>query len=429
MYCDKIYGAVRWFKQRPFILFAVLHAILFLAVFASLDYLVGGNGYERNIAIKMLDGMLPYSDFTSEYPPLALFSFLAPALFSSTQPLYGFFFAVEIYLLDLVILFILVKFAPRLKLQILPVLSIYTLCLVAIGPIVTGRFDLLPATLVLIALYAFVRGKNKIAWGFLALGAVAKLYPLVIAPLFALYLLRQRQYLRLVQGIAVFGGVILVLNLPWVIIDADGFWQFLTYHMERGLHSESSYGSVLLIGQLMGITQVGAGLTYGSWNLVSTMAESLSRVSFYVTAGFLFVTYAFYARQLWKKQIVLSVKRVLDIEAMEQILRYTLVVVFIMLLTSKVFSPQFIIWLCPLIPLVRARWRYVPLVLFLIAGVITQYIYPHNYVEFELFTPYFVALHAFRNLLLLAMVVIYLLPIRSAQVNVKESVVRNHSLV
>ena len=427
MYYDKIYKVVIWLKQRPLIFFAVLHAILFLAVFASLDYLVGGNSYEQSLAIKILEGMLPYSDFASEYPPLALFSFLIPALFSTTQPLYDIFFAIEIYLLDLVVLFILVKFASRLKLQIWPVLSIYTLCLVAIGSIITGRFDLLPATLVFIALYAFVSGRNKIAWGFLALGAAAKLYPLVIAPLFALYLLRQRQYRRLAQGIAIFGGVILVLNLPWVIIDADGFWQFLSYHMERGLHSESSYGSVLLIGQLMGMTQVGAGLTYGSWNLVSPVAENLSRASFYITAGLLFVTYAFYARQLWQQPGDLSIKKVFGNEAVALILRYTLIVVFIMLLTSKVFSPQFLIWLCPLIPLVRARRRYVPLLLFLVAGAITQYIYPHNYIAFELFTPHLVVLHALRNLLLAAMVVIYLLPMRSSPVKVEEGVANNHS--
>jgi uncharacterized membrane protein len=282
---------------------------------------------------------------------------------------------------------------------------------------------------VLVALYAFISGKNKIAWGCLALGASAKLYPLVIAPLFFLYLLRQKQYRRLAQGIAIFGGVILVLNLPWVIIDADGFWQFLSYHLERGLHSESSYGSVILIWQVMGLTQVEAGLTYGSWNLVSPMAENLSRASFYITAGLLSVIYVFYARQLWqKKPGDISIRGLLNNEAVA-LLRYTLVAVLIMLLTSKVFSPQFLIWLCPLIPIVGARWRYVPLVLFLIAGAITQYIYPHNYIAFELFTPHLVILHAIRNLLLVVMAVIYILPMRSSPLKVEEGVASNHSPV
>jgi len=418
-----------WLKQRPLVFFAILHALLFLAVFANLDYLVGGNSFERGFAVKILEGMVPYSDFASEYPPLALLSFLIPALLSPTQPLYDIFFALEIFLLDLVVLFILAKLAPRLKLQIWPVLSVYTLCLVAIGPIVTGRFDLLPAILVLVALYAFISGKNKIAWGCLALGASAKLYPLIIAPLFFLYLLRQKQYRRLVQGIVIFGGVILVLNLPWVIINADGFWQFLSYHLERGLHSESSYGSVILMGQVMGLTQVEAGLTYGSWNIISSTADTMASYSFYITVALIVFLYSLYLKILLKKPQPprIDAKGALDSEAAQLILRCSILAVLIMLLTSKVFSPQFLIWLCPLIPLVTARWRYIPLLLFLVACVITQYIYPHNYIAFELFTPHLVVMLAIRNLLLVAMAVIYLLPMRSSPVKVEEGVANNHS--
>lgn len=411
---------IRQMRERPLLFFAVLHAILFLAVSANLDQIVGNVGMERQIAIKMLDGQVPYSDFLSEYPPLALLSFLLPALLFPTQPFYSFFFAVEIFLLDLVVLFILAKLASRLKMQAWRVLGIYTICLLAMGPIVTGRFDLLPAALVLLALYAFISGRNKTAWAVLALGATAKLYPLVIAPIFALYLLRHRRYRRLIQGIAVFGGVVLALNLPWIIINADGFWQFLSYHMERGLHSESSYGSVLLIGQVIGMTQVEAGLTYGSWNISSPMANTLYQASFYVTAGFLLLAYALYARRLWKKSATAAETEIFSNEAIELILRFSLLAVFIMLLTSKVLSPQFLIWLCPLIPLVKGRWRYFTLVLFLVIGGITQYIYPHNYIDFELATlgselgkPYLVVMLALRNLLLMAMAVAYILPLRA----------------
>ncbi|MCJ7769523.1 MAG: glycosyltransferase 87 family protein [Dehalococcoidales bacterium] len=427
MYYDKIGEVARWLKQRPLVFFALLHALLFLAVFANLDYLVGGNSFERGFAAKILEGMVPYSDFASEYPPLALLSFLIPALLSPTQPLYDIFFALEIFLLGLVVLFILVKLAPRLKLQIWPVLSVYTLCLVAMGPIVTGRFDLLPATLVLVALYAFISGKNKIAWGCLELGASAKLYPLIIAPLLFLYLLHQKQYRRLAQGIAIFGGVILVLSLPWVIINADGFWQFLSYHLERGLHSESSYGSVILMGQVMGLTQVEAGLTYGSWNIISPAANVMAKSSFYITAAFLVFLYFIYIKILLKKPHRIDAKGALDSEAAQLILRCSILAVLIMLLTSKIFSPQFLIWLCPLIPLVTARWRYIPLLLFLVACAITQYIYPHNYIAFELFTPHLVVMLAIRNLLLVAMAVIYLLPMRSSPVKVEEGVANNHS--
>jgi hypothetical protein len=93
-----------------------------------------------------------------------------------------------------------------------------------------------------------------------------------------------------------------------------------------------------------------------------------------------------------------------------------------MLLTSKVLSPQFLIWLCPLLLLVVVRWRYALPVLFLFIGGITQYIYPHHYLEFESVVPYIVVLLAVRNLLLVAMAVLLLLPLRSSPVNGEEQI-------
>lgn len=417
MYFKGVAWVIQKVRERPLLFFALLHAILFLAYFAILDQSVGNAGVPRQFAVKILDGQLPYSDFVCEYPPLALLSFLLPALFSTTQPAYGFLFALEMLLLDLVVLFILAKFAARFKMRVWRFLSIYTLCLLAIGPIVTGRYDLLPATLVLVALYAFVSGRHKTAWAVLALGATAKIYPVIIAPLFALYLLHHRQYRQLAQGIAIFGAVLLAINLPWIIINADGFWQFISYHLERGLHSESSYGSVLLVGQIMGLTHVTGELTYGSWNLSSPMADTLSQVSSYITASLLMFLYALYTHQLLRKSDPVAKAAMLNTGAVELILRYSLLAVFIMLLTSKLFSPQFLIWLCPLIPLVRARWRYVPLVLFLVIGGLTQYIYPHYYLDFEAFVPYLVIMLAIRNFLLVVMAILYLLPTRSLSAN------------
>lgn len=424
MFLDRAKWSIQKIRERPLVFFAILHAILFLAVSANLDGrygLVGFGGLEGDIASRILNGQVPYSDFVCEYPPIALLSFLIPGLISTAQTAYGFLFASEMLILDLVVLFILWKLASRFKMSIWCVLGFYTLCLMAMGVMATGRFDLLPATLVLVAIYAFISGKNKTAWAVLALGFTAKLYPIIIAPLFALYLLRHREYKKLIYGIAIFGAIMLVLNLPWIIINADGYWQFLSYHLERGLHSESSYGSALLVWQTLGNAPMAADLTYGSWNLISPMADSLARLSFYITAILLLITYAFYATRLWEKSGDIAEEKIFGNGAAELMLRYSLVAVFIMLLTSKVFSPQFLIWLCPLLPLARVRWRYIVWGLFLVVGGLSQYIYPYHYIEFEYATlgsafgeTYLIAMLAIRNFLLVVMAVIYLLPLGSS---------------
>lgn len=412
MYYDRISRAIQWLRQRPFIIFAILHAVLLLAIFAVFDYNVMGHGLEQLIAQRILDGNIPYRDFLVEYPPLALLSFLLPALPSPDIAVYGFLFAVEMYLLDLVVLFILYKLARRLNLKAWYVLGAYTLCLAAVGTLVTGRFDMLPTALVLVALYAFMNGKNKTAWAFLALGLTTKLYPIIIAPLFALYLLRQKQYRRLVQGVAVFGVVVLLLNLPWVFLSADGYWYSLEYHMLRGLHSESSYGSIILLGQTLGLMQVDADLTYGSWNIISPLADTLAKYSFYITTVFLLSAYGLYARRLWQKPKDEGGGTGLNNGAIRQLLLFSLLVVLIMLLASKVFSPQYLIWICPLIPLVTERQFYNPLLMFLVAAGISQYIYPHHYLDFEYATygpqygyQYMVVMLFIRNLLILAITI------------------------
>ena len=422
MYFEGFAWVIQKVREKPLIFFALLHAILFLAVSANLDQSVGNCWVERGVAMNIIDGQVPYRDFSTEYPPLAILTFLLPALVYSVQPVYSLLFALEIFIIDLAVLFLLAKFACRLTMQIWKVYIVYTLCLLAIGPIITGRYDLLPATLVLLALYAFISGRNKTAWAVLALGIMAKVYPVIIAPFFAIYLLRYRQYRRLVQGITIFLAVALIISLPWLVLDADDYWQSISYHLERGLHIESSYGSVLLVGQILGLTQTTGEFSYGSWNLSSPMADSLAHISTYVTAGLLLLVYALYARRLWRESN--------DVEplgmtggAAASLLRYSMLAVVIMLLGSKLFSPQFIIWLCPLLPLVIVRWRYALPVLFLVTGGITQYIYPHNYLDLEMVVPYVVVLLAVRNFLLVVMAVILLLPPRFLSANGEKGVV------
>jgi hypothetical protein len=49
------------------------------------------------------------------------------------------------------------------------------------------------------------------------------------------------------------------------------------------------------------------------------------------------------------------------------------------MITNKVFSPQFMVWLYPLFPLVNGRLRPAIWVAFLLTACLTWYIYPLNY--------------------------------------------------
>ncbi len=394
--------------KKTVIIFGAIHAVIFLGVLATVAHFLypGTGGLENFLAQLILppDWQIPYHDFASEYPPLALLSFVLPGLVTSSTVVYSWLFAAEMMIFDLLALAMIADLASRLKMSVKNTLTVYTLLIVATGPILVARYDVLPAVLVLAALWAFVRGKNKLAWAAAALGFAAKLYPIIILPIFVVYQLKNRQYGRMITGGAVFAAVTLITIVPWIIIDAGGYWHSWTYHLERGLHSESTYGTALLTGQSMGLTTVQGVFTFGSWNLSSPLADSLAKMSFYISGAILLVVYGLY---LWRlqKEPERILKAALSEPSTAQLLKYATIVVAVFLLTNKVFSAQYLAWLCPLIPLAADR-RYFAPIAFIIAGVITQYIYPYNYIPFELGEALPVLVLLFRNVLLILMTVL-----------------------
>jgi uncharacterized membrane protein len=392
--------------QNPVFWFAV-HAVIFLYIFINLGWAYYTSPtpgvVENKLALKMLEGQVPYSDFACEYPPLALLIFIIPALFFRSLSPYYIAFATEIFLFDLLAIALIVYISRRLNISTARSLTVYTFFIAIVaGPIVIQRYDLVPAVLVLAALAALIKGKSNTAWAVLALGVMTKLYPLVIAPLFVIWHIMKRQYRQLVKGVTVFLAVIFVLAIPWVIIDAPGFWGFISYHLERGLHAESLYGSFVLIGQLLGLTQVEGALSYGSYNLISPLADNISETSFYIMAVIFIALYLLFTFQLQKRQDSITSLETPAAETEAALLRYASLAVIVFLLSSKVFSIQYMIWLCPLLPLLHIRRSNLIVILLLIAGVFTLYIYPFNYTPFTHFETLPVIIMASRNLLLLS---------------------------
>jgi uncharacterized membrane protein len=304
---------------------------------------------------------------------------------------------------SLLVLLMLADLASTWRISVRNTLAVYTLVIVAVGPILVARYDLLPAMLVMGAVWAFIKGKNKLAWTTVALGFAAKLYPIIIVPFFFINQMKNRQYSIFIKGGAVFLITLAVVFLPWIIIDSSGFWASFTYHFERPLHSESTYGTVLLAGQVLGLTRLSADLTFGSWNLISPLADRLATISFPLTAGVLLILYGRYAWRLRRDPEQRLTK--MPTPYAINLLKYTGIAVAVFLLTNQVFSAQYMAWLCPLLPLAAGGKQYLAPALFMLAAVMTQYVYPHNYIGFELgeAVPVFVLL--FRNLILIGMVV------------------------
>ncbi len=398
-------------KRAPLIPFILLRALIFLVFFfLARQFYFDPGALELDFARHILEGKLPYRDFASEYPPLALISFLLPALICPTNPAYIIAFALEMLVFDLATLGLIASLAPRLKFSVEYLLGVYTVLIIAVGPIVILRYDLLPATLTLAALTSFIDGGNLTAWLLTAFGASAKLYPVIIAPLMALNLFHRREIGKLIKGGIAFILTFLIINLPFYLLSPENFLDIFTYHAKRGLHAESSYASVLLIGRILGLNRVTGRFNFGSWNLASPLADRLADLSFYISASLLLTVYAIYFWKLGRKPEPPKEKPEMTPAGTELFLRYGTLAVAIFLTTGKVLSPQYLIWLLPLLPVARGRCHTAQWLIFAAAGFTTQFIFPYNYINFETFNPPYVLVMAIRNALLIVLAVMLALP-------------------
>ncbi len=379
-------------RQWPILtFFCLVNILIFLFVFPS-----GGpdvEGYYEYASLTR-EGQLPYRDFSLEYPPGAFMVFFLPRLFTSSLEAYGQAFAIEMLVFNLIGLLGAMKLGQQLGQKCWKTGLLYTLAVLAIGDLVVQRYDLAPAALTLLAILFFCQKHYNIAWAFLAIGTMTKLYPAALAPLFFVYQLKHYRWQQLIIPIVIFLLVILDMARPFIFIDIGGFIEAFTVQGSRDLQVESVYASLLLLGQMLGIGTAQVYQGRYSVDVEAPLSQPLAQYSFAVTAVCLLITYALF----WRRQKNTSGNNV------SLMVNTSLLVTTILLITSKVFSAQFIIWLLPLIALVDSRqiiWT-----LFIITAGLTYYIYPMHYGELMDMQSRLVIILFIRNLLMIAIAIL-----------------------
>jgi uncharacterized membrane protein len=345
-------------------------------------------------ASQVINGSLPYRDFAVEYPPLAFVFFLLPRLFTSTLAAYTVAFQAEVFLFDLLGLYLIYRIARYQGKAPWKMLIVYSIAVLAIGPNIIHTYDIFVAILVLLSLYCFWMGKHKISWVILALGVMTKIYPVVIAPVFLLFYLNTRQYQRMWSGITVFTACILVISLPFLFAGPDSYFSFLSYHAERPLQIETTYSSILMFIGRFSPTFLQLEFGAGSNNLVGPWPEALTQISLGISVFLLLMGYCLiYYRMKTEKN------------HLPEIGAYSLLVISILVITSKILSPQYLIWLLPLLPLLSGRKRYIIWALFAVTGALSYYIYPVLYLELGNFNSWASIVLLIRNICLVLLTV------------------------
>jgi uncharacterized membrane protein len=313
-------------------------------------------------------GDVPYRDFVPEYPPLALPVFVVPSLVvgaDASQERYARAFDVEMLVcgaaLVVLVWWTLVALGASGAALVLP-LAFVAVAPLLLGSLVLTRFDLWPVLLTSAALAALVSGRDRLGAGLLGAAVAAKLYPAVLVPLVAVWIWRRRGRRELLVAAGVFGAVLALCVVPFLLVAPDGVASSLWRQLDRPLQLESLPAALLV---LAGAADVET--SHGSQNLAGNAGVALGIVMSVAAAAVLVWLWLRFPRGPME-----PARLVCDTAAC--------VVAFVAL--GKVLSPQFLLWLVPLVPLVRGRRGLAASALLAVALVLTQSWFPRQYWDY-----------------------------------------------
>ena len=327
----------------------------------------------------MRAGHLPYRDFAVEYPPGALPMFLFPTWITYNYD-DNFWWGMATLGVCTLGLAALCR-PPRVA---IPFIAVSPLL---IGSYLPTRFDLWPTALVLLSLALLLRDHHRLGWAALAAAFSAKLFPLVLVPIAAIWTVRRRGWDELWAGSAIGMGVVIAAFGPFAILAPRGLYQSLVGQLSRPLQIES-----LAATFYMTLGHPREEVTHGSFNLVGH--DGVAAASSVVSALAIGAVWLSFARGPAERA---------------RLLRLSAACVCAFIAFGKVLSPQFLIWLVPLVPLTRGRRGLLATGLLAAALIDTQIWFPQRYFPY-VYHSHLAWLVLLRDLLLVALFFVLSLP-------------------
>lgn len=199
---------------------------------------------------------------------------------------------------------------------------------VAPGIVLAGtiNWDLWAVMLATLGMLFFARNRPVAAGVFIGLGTALKLYPLLILGAVLVLAIRSGKFRPLVLSTGAAAATWLVVNVPFMIKDFGGWRYFLTFTQDRGAGYSSVWFAYNEVAERLGWSAVGAEfINFWAFTLFAAACAGIAVLGLTV------------ARRPRMAQLV-----------------FLIVAAFI--LTNKVYSPQFVLWLVPLVALARPRW-------------------------------------------------------------------------
>jgi Glycosyltransferase family 87 len=403
-------------RRRPWSIVALLapFAVLvgLMALTSEHDLRIAGTdlvvyaGYGE----RLLSGSIPYRGFSFEYPPLALVPMALPVLASPfgapSFDTYAWLFTLVEAALAVLVGWLVGTVAER---PIAARLS-WAILVLAAAPSIAWRYDLWPATLVLVALVATERGRPGLAGVAIGVATLMKIFPIVVLPILAIRAIAtddRAGLARLVVGCAAVLGVIMA---PTIALAGPDALQWLTYQLDRGLQIESVGAGLLLLLHAFAGQPLSIEVAFGSLQVVSpgsaAIVAATPLIELVVVGGVWAVAALRFRLEVARGGRV----------PLESLVGATAAVILAVLVTSKVFSVQYVVWFLPLVPLLSARQRWLGLAI----AALSTVVYPLDYVALWQLDPAMTVVLNVRNVLLTILLAWLLVGLRRSRSSARE---------
>ena len=280
-------------------------------------------------------------DLQVEYPLFSLICFILPAILSSNSSQYGWFFFIQNFFVLALFIWISFDFFEKALDNKDSLIGKFFLIasLLFFLPLLLSRYDIWVALIVVTSVHLFLYKSGKshlVSYVLIIFAGFIKIYPFLFLPIFLYtdFKFLQPDRFRTVL-FTVFSFFIFCLSINFCRY--HDMIYFLNYHHSRGIQIESIYSSVLLNLKSMGVIRhLTIGFDHGSFGVSGEMTDQLKWISTPLLILLESCVYILYIKKLT------SLKK-------EMIVNFLSLTILAFLITAKVLSTQYLIWLFPFI--------------------------------------------------------------------------------
>jgi hypothetical protein len=338
-------------------------------------------------AKKVMEGKTPFFDYFVEYPPFVPYLLSIPALLTFNPKIDGaiylFAYPALMMLISFFVYFFFIK--EKLKVDLFWIVVFLINFMIGATYIIT-RYDFYPAVTCFLGMLFYIKSNQQLEANstktnfissvfFLCLSAFLKVY--AIFPLFLIFLLSLKDKFRLkviVITIILFG----LSQIPFAL--TSNFARLVEYQtVSRDAQLESTYAGVSLLAEHYSLTpRTNLAGQNGSMELNDSFSKSISKASTYFLILLVIVPILVFGYTSYKK----------NNSNTDQVIYLFIAVILGVLVSSKIFSPQYWFWILGLLPLlsylknnaIEQKFQNIILaVVITLITYLTYWIWPSNY--------------------------------------------------